>query len=79
MGVGVPVADSTTTVPAMNPCWPQTNSYVPGAIKRHVPAQPGGDGSAGSGGTGPMSSPTVCVHSGCSPPKSTLWLLLPSG
>jgi hypothetical protein len=48
----------------------------------HEPTQPGGCGSAGSGGTGPLLSPPVCTHDvgrGPSVPKSMLWKLLPVG
>ena len=79
--VPVVVAPSTTTDPVMRSCLAHTNVYVPGVSKRHVPLQPGPDGPAGNGGTGPVMGPAVCVHDvGLVPPvKTTLWMSAPSG
>jgi hypothetical protein len=53
---------------------------VPGVLNVHEPTQPGGLGSNGSGGTGPLLSPAVCTHDdGCDALKSTLWKLPPAG
>jgi hypothetical protein len=65
----------------MNECRSQWNVYVPGVLNVHEPLQPGGVGECGTGGTGPLPAPAVCVQPlGGSPlPKSALWLLLPLG
>ena len=71
--VVVAVGSTTFTVPVIAGCAPQTNAYVPGASKRHVPLQPAACGFPGSGGTGPASEPAVWVHVvGCGFEKLTL-------
>jgi hypothetical protein len=80
VGVGVGPAGITITSPVIVPWAWQTKKYEPGALNRQTPAQPSPSGLAGSGGTGPMTGPAVCVQDvGSLAGKSTLWKLLPSG
>ena len=71
--VVVAVGSTTFTVPVIAGCAPQTNAYVPGVSKRHVPLQPTACGAPGRGGTWPASEPAVWVHAvGCRSEKLTL-------
>ena len=79
VGVGVAPTGTTRTAPSMSLWSAQTNSYVPSALNVQVPLQPGGEGFAGSGGTGPE-PPVVSVQDvGCSFVKRTLWKFPPVG
>jgi hypothetical protein len=79
VGVGNPVG-STFTWPTMLGCASHTNTNVPAWSNRQTPAQPGGDGNAGSGGTSPKTGPAVCVQVvGSCVRKLTLWKLVPCG